>query len=561
MKLLKKYKNVLIIGTIFSILTILLTIYQYKNNNYIYYWDTEGYYDSTMKLIGALNESFIETIKAILYTLMYSDYTYVPIVIPTLVMSVSGISRLIYTISITVFYTVPFIFIFLFIANSLLKDKKAKNLFIIISALACFPLLSYLSYMGYVDIGGLNIIMIIFLLSRNRKERITNNVIIGLLVMLLFFYRRWYMYYAVAFLITSFLFDLYNFIKSNNKKENLIKYTKKYLSIGIGIIVFIIVTVILNGILFNIMQKKFIDEFYIFRVLRNYKDIYDGYNKPLLEDIISIGNKFGYIIITLVITSIVIAIKNKKNIRQVLFLTFQMCICFIMFEFTQSHDTHHFLLYIINIMLLILYLFVNTNNKPINIIAIAIIIINLICYLPPINNLKCVLFFKKYGLVNNLEFTYNRNDIEEFENINNYINELSEEGYSFYINSSSSILNASMIVSYEIQKNLPPQSKYILEESNVDSRDGIPASLQKADYVLVTSPDQLHLKEGAQKIVTFINKVFLDENYKDILLPNYELANELEISGVKVYFFHRIDEITDDEYGNFASKAEEFMKN
>ena len=86
MKLLKKYKNVLIIGTIFSILTILLTIYQYKNNNYIYYWDTEGYYDTTMKLIGALNESFIETIKAILYTLMYSDYTYVPIVIPTLVM-------------------------------------------------------------------------------------------------------------------------------------------------------------------------------------------------------------------------------------------------------------------------------------------------------------------------------------------------------------------------------------------------------------------------------------------------------------------------------------------
>ena len=78
---------------------------------------------------------------------------------------------------------------------------------------------------------------------------------------------------------------------------------------------------------------------------------------------------------------------------------------------------------------------------------------------------------------------------------------------------------------------------------------------------MVTFPDQLHLKEGAQKIVTFINKVFLDENYKDILLPNYELANELEISGVKVYFFHRIDEITDDEYGNFASKAEEFMKN
>lgn len=565
MEKINRNKDIIIIGSIISILILILTIIQLNLTKFAYYWDYVGYYENALSVLSHFGQSFGIGIKKIIYTIFYNDYNYLAAILPSITMALLGKNRTVYTIGITIFYYIPFIFLFLIMIKNLFKESRYKNIYLIISLLTCLPLLTYLNYMGYVDIGGLNLIIILFLLTKKKESKILNNVFIGCILMILYFFRRWYMFYIVSFLVTLFIFDVYDFIKSYNKKDVFIKYLKKYLTIGFTMLAIVLSTFLINIILFKNDSVFILDwgNFYLIKLLfTKYGDLYSAYSRPLSSDLIAIGNKFGYIIIILVILSIILAIKNKKNIKQVVFLTVQTILCFILFENTQSHDIHHFLLYTVNLMMIVAYIFANSNKRITKGVIICVLLVNVIVSIPITYKNELVIKTKKIGLINNIDLNIlKREDIEEFEQINNEITKLSENNTKkIYVNASSSIINDSMIYSYDKTTGKSFNTKeFLLGVSHVDSRDGVPTSIKEADIIMVTDPDQIHMEPKNQKIITFINKIFLDKDYEHIMMNKFELIETKKIGDVNIYFFRKNADITDDEYNLFIKEAEEYI--
>ena len=561
-----KKKNLIIITCIIGIIILIVTFLKLKATKFVFYWDTTIFYDSAIQIKNVLIKNPIYTIINILKTMFYFDYNYLPAIIPAIFMSIFGENRISFTLATTVIFYIPFIFLFLNLIEPAFKDMKNKNFYLVVSTLTCLPILSYLNYMGYVDIAGLDIILAIYYLIRKKSDNnLKKNMLIGFLLILLYFFRRWYAYFSVSFLITLLIFDIYKIVKCRREKDEIKKICVEYLEIIFGILIVIFATIVLNALLFYEGANSPYNwkNFYLIKVLlSNYSEDYAGYKNSFAKDLAIIGNFIGYIIIALTIISIIISIRNKKKIKEVTFLTIQMLLCYAIFERTQSGDIHHYLLYVINIMIIVSIELANTNNKILRRVMAGILIFNFIISEPFCYNIGLVKFLKKYYIVNNIDLKVAiRDDMDELEKICVRLAELSENGEkNIYVNSSSAILNRSIIRNYEIQdENAYKSKEYILDVSDIDSRDGVPEKIKIADYILVTSPTQTHRGIENQKIVDYINKMFLSEEFKNEFSKKFELEENLKLGDIDIYIYKKIKETDDDDYNNLKIEAEKYI--
>ena len=148
--------------------------------------------------------------------------------------------------------------------------------------------------------------------------------------------------------------------------------------------------------------------------------------------------------------------------------------------------------------------------------------VNIILLLPFFNECKPIIKLKNYGLLIDFDFKPAvREDIDELQKIDEYIEELSENSTKrIFINSSSTTLNSSIITYFEKSLNINYNSKpYLIPICDVDKRDGVPLQIFYADIVVVTNPDQIHLDANEQKIVSYINKLFINNQSARISLP------------------------------------------
>lgn len=564
-----KIKNSIFIIT--SILIILITYIYMKNTKTIYFWDNVGYWGSSMGIVDLLKISPKECIKDIISSILFLDYTNLPACIPAICMSIISKSRITYTISITIFYVLPSIYLLLDICNKLLKKNKNVKLKIflnIFTVLTATPLILSLSFDGYVDIGGLIILLLIIkiylfkLEPKEGKKYIFKLITIGILLMTSFFFRRWYVYWILSFLGACFIYDLLNIIKIGKKdKEKLklaiIECLKKYIIIGLTMLGVVLITIILYYLKF---RNNSIENFYLYKLLfYDYSYAYSAYQKGFMHELLNFLNHIGLInIIIAMITFVYLKLRkdeNKNKVVNILFL--QMIICFILFEKAQSHEVHHLLLYLPALTI------INTigikelieNRKKISNIIITIFLINIILLFPCFNNSKIITKAKNCGLL--MDFNFKpviREDIEELEEVKEYIESLCENTTNkVYLNSSSIILNSSIISNFNRSMNISyTYMPNLLGISEVDKRDGVPLQILSADIVIVTSPDQIHLSPDDQKMVSYINKIFIN---KEGICNNFELINTMKLDDIDIYFYKKNKEFTGEEKEKFHIDA------
>lgn len=576
----KKNKNTIIKNMTFIISALLILIITYiymKNTKTIYFWDNAGYWGNSMGLADLLKTSPKVCIKEIISSILFSDYTYLPSIIPTIGMVFFSKSRMTYTIINTIFYVIPVIYLLLNIINKLLKDINNKKLKIFLNALTVLivtPLLLNLNFDGYVDIGGLIILLLIIniyffkLNCKEGKKYIFKLIIIGILLMTLFFYRRWYVYWIISFLVANVLYDIARIIKlSKTEKEKvkaeIIECIKKYIIIGLSMIGVVLAT---TAIYYFKFRNNGLKNFYLYKLLfYDYSYSYEAYQKGFIHEVLNFLNHIGLInIIILVITVIYLNIKKQKDktenkIVNTLFV--QMIICFILFEKTQSHEIHHLLLYLPSLVIINIIGIKNLLKNKIKIakILITIFMINILLLLPCFNECKPIIKLKNYGLL--IDFNFKpvvREDIEELEKIDEYINEISENSTKkIYLNSSSTVLNSSIITYFERSMNTNYEYKtYLLPISQVDNRDGVPLQILNADIVIVTNPDQIHLSDKDQKIISYINKMFINN---EGIAKNFEKINTMKLDDMEVYFYKKNKDFTNTEKEEFHINTNEIV--
>ena len=126
-----------------------------------------------------------------------------------------------------------------------------------------------------------------------------------------------------------------------------------------------------------------------------------------------------------------------------------------------------------------------------------------------------------------------RNDIPVLNIMAAELQKLSLDGKRIYMIASSTVINDDILRKIDMPDKLLAVDG-LMCSSHVDLRDGFPVDFLRADYVLVADPDQLHLGEDAQRVVT----VLADQVERGNLSQKYKCIKEYQLDGsvvVKMY--------------------------
>lgn len=510
-------KNIIYFLIIALIVNILAVLYITKSS-VIYFWDDATYWDISRKIAsGAINEGgFWRNVYASVGT---QNYNYIAALPSAFLARLFGESRLVYVLGLVNMYLLPS-----FIAVYLLARKvsKAPKIATAIVILIC-PSTMFLTFNGFVDIGGLLICLLCFNLyyAKNGEGRIWRYALIGALLVLMMLWRRWYAFFAVSF-VTAMLADC-------------VLFKRKWQGAA--------VTIAVCALLLTLCFRDFL----INQLIRDYGSLYADYKFSVSTDFKLITRYFGVIFIAVLAAASVAAGIKKKETRTV-FIWLQMIVCLFMFISTQTHGQQHLLLYVPSLIMLTL-ITIKHINKEWMLIGISVLALahSLNVYIPRLQP-KSLNEIKGYALIPNFSMLpQSRGDTDEILALKQKLDTTVYDGDTLGVLASSFVLNE------DILKNVQPslgvkqiRDNYIVSLPQVDSRDRDLSALYNVNYVLVALPAQTHLAEGSQTVVTEAVRSF--ENYTDIATAYIEIPEcEAVIGDITVKLFWRVrDELPSD---------------
>ena len=442
----------------------------------VYFWDDATYWDMSRSVLsGALGDGFWQKVYASIGT---SDYNYVAALPPAAWMAIFGTGRVSYVAGLIVMYLIPSVLLIYRLSTKLSKAP----MFSFITAVFMLPATLFIAAMGFADVGGLLMMLACYDLyyKRNGREGAPiRYIFIGILLVMMMIYRRYFAFFAVSF-VTAMLIDCILF----RRKWRNVMIACASAAVFMLLAFFPFVT----GILF-----------------KDYGTLYSSYKFPITTDLKFIARYFGLITILVLAAVPVISWVRKKESRPV-FCWVQLIVCCSMFMATQTHATHHLLLYIPALAVLSILL-INCVSKRITLFALVILVAaNLISPVIPREQPKNIQEIKTAAILPSFSMLPDvRDDIEELILAKRKLDTFIPEGSTCGVMASSFVINDSILRNAEPSLNMKStrEPDYIIALPEVDSRDYARLDeIYNAEYILIANPAQTHLAEGEQSIVT-----------------------------------------------------------
>ncbi len=521
-----KYLPYIIVGGV-CLITLIWGILYTVISKTVYFWDDATYWEiSRMLTERPFNLQFF---KDIYNSIITADYNYLSAVSVALWMKVFGGTRVSYIIAITLMYLIP---AQLMIYKLCAKLSKAPWVAYLITVLS-IPSLSYLTFIGFIDVGGVLIGVSCYYLYYTdafKKRPWAKYVILGLLLAVIMLYRRYFAFFAVSF-ITAMAIDVILF-----------KRSIRGLFITLGTIAGVI------GILFF--------PFVINILLKDYGNLYSGYKYNIFIDLKLITRYYGLLFLIMAFAFVPYVIKRKRDTKCI-FPLLQISVCFSMFVTTQTHGQQHLLLYVPGLVTLII-LGLNAINRY-SVFA-GVSLITAITFLSPviprqqpdnIQQIKGLALIPTYSLK-----AEKRGDINHIAALKRSLDKAIPQGETCGVLASSFVLNASILLNVEPSLNRTPQREdsYIVGLPEVDSRDWWRLEeIYNCNYILVASPAQTHLAEGEQKIITEAVSSF---NNKTDIAQFFEPVSGFEekIGGINIKLYKRMGDVSETAKVQFKSR-------
>lgn len=562
-----KFKFINIERTLLKIIVYLLLIiaaiiFTYKyviNEAPIYIFDYSGYFEHFKNLGNTLTTSFSAFLKSVYISMQQSDYNLTSVVPLMPIYILFGSSRYWYILSLVLIYLIPSVIVIELISKHIfIKEDKNYQLELLFPVFVL--LLSFIytrlwspTLRGLSDICGLLFISISYLIILKKPLNKKNNplwmILLGFCIYIPFLFRRWYAYYVVSFLISLFIFDLYNFVKSCDNKFNAKQfkiYFINYLYIGLSIIISAI-----------LLQYSFLKRI----INENYGEMYSSFQTTLKGHIDSFINEFGYVIVTLLIISIVLSLLKKKYRKENLFCLSNILIFSIMFSRVQMMGVHHYLgislFVIISVIIGLRLIFESINQKSIKLLFLIFILV-----IFSINFSTTYIFRNKsvkYISQNNKYYKFRYENFDELqrliEDLKNISMDDSDKNIKFSVISDSEILSDNLIYllgDYNIRDN-------IVYTNHVDSRDDITVNALLTEYVVVTNFAQTGTNENGQHVISIPNDyIFKSEKFGNnymLYSGPYYLDND-----VQAYIYRKKGAISIQDANNYFNVMYKYNK-
>ncbi|WP_275155810.1 hypothetical protein [Citrobacter koseri] len=346
---------------------------------------------------------------------------------------------------------------------------------------------------GYPDIIAMIPLLLAFIAANknpaSQSINIKNALFIGCMLWLPFLFRRWYAYTIVSFYVVVPLIDI---VWSNNKSYFKAAYYTciNYLIAGVTSICLVL-----------LFQKELAVN--VFNT--DYANIYSAYSLPFLDSLNKTLYHYGLLFIAISILCITLSSVFIKESRKLLAsTTLMLIVSYILFTKTQAPGYQHEIPFATWLIIPVIIAF-NQKLKAIkdkNIKALLCIIVILISSTYTItslirsslsSNLHASIFPQKV-------YPLTLNNYDNYLDMVDYLIKLTvtKERKSFSVISSGYALNQDLI-KYMAKGRL---DRAFQVTPDVDLRDGMPARSLLSDYLVVTTPPDIHLPQGQNVIKT-----------------------------------------------------------
>ena len=498
----------------------------------VFFWDNAGFWITSAELSEIIFSDPREFIGRVVYSIFNSDYNYIPAVAPALIMRIFGTSRLVFILSIVNLYYIPVVATLYLISKEATPSLSKGNIAAFITTLIALPMIPYITVLGFLDVGGVFIMMVIlFIFLKSDKNEF--GFLGGVLICILTIFRRWYIVFTIAFLFCGLLYSL------------LTGKFKKYAVMALGFVM-----------LFLLFFQGYLTE----RLMgRYFADRYYAYRFPIGTDIRLFLRHFGFVLVIGIVIYIIFALwqykksddEQKKAIASLLFLFSLIITMFLILTRIQTHGQQHLLLYAAPFSLIILWLYngldIIFKGQVTRLIIYAVAFFCTISVFLPRTQPRYLAELTTYAPFPSFAvYPIIREDANELIALDEFLRNL--DGRTA-IMASSFTINPDLIAragaSLNPTRPLAP-AEHILFLPDVDRRDGRPYNIVYADYILVAYPIQTHLAPSEQQVVAVPAQMLLEETEFSQAFEKMDNTFYLR-DGIIVYIFRRIRPNTDEE--------------
>ena len=519
------HKNLIFFLIIAAVVNILAVIY-IKAGKFIYFWDDATYWDISRSLASSAAKG-AEFWHAVYNSTITQDYNYIAALPSALLVKLFGESRLVFVLGLTNMYLIPSYILIYMLAHKVSKAPKiALSLVILL-----FPVMMFITFNGFVDIGGMFMCFLCFNLyftKKGHKDGLWRYILIGILLTFMMLWRRWYAFFSVSFL-TAMIADCLLF------KRKWYKAALSALTAAAVLLLFF---------------RGFLTE----RLMQDYGSLYAGYKFSVMTDFKLITRYFGLIFtVALAVCSVAAGIKKKET--RTVFMWLQIIVCLFMFLSTQTHGQQHLLLYVPSLVMLTLIIIRHISKEWMLIALSALALLHTVNVYIPRKQPSNIQEIKHLALIPDFSMLpVKRDDTEDILALKRKIDTTVYEGDNLGVLASSFTINEDILKNAEPSLGVKPiRPDYIVSLPQVDSRDRDLSALYNVNYILAVFPAQTHLADGSQTVVTEAVRSF--EEYTDIATA-YEEVPECAsvIDGMTVRLFHRVRAETQSDIQAFESR-------
>ena len=487
-----------------------------------FFWDNAGYWRMAADLSEMVFRSPLEFIRTIVNSVFTSDYHLLPAVVPACVMAVFNTSRMAFILAIVNFYVVPLWAVLYAVvqANGRCKGSAADGtqaatdgtqaasdetqatsggtqaasdgtqaavtepagiakhtrrppgfIRFVIAAAGLF-FVPYLAVVGFPDVGG---VVFAFSCAYLFFYSGDDGFLSGLLLCASMMFRRWFVFYAIVFLVLALVYTLLD----KGRRSRLV-----WLLFGFGAPMVLIFQGYVSGVLLR----------------ENFAEIYEAYSFALSTDIKFTLYYFGIVfILAAAVYSVYSAIKTKGRFTAAWPLLCAVLV-FLLFVSVQSFGMQHLLLFAAPFGIVCVKA---PSERRLKLPALGITALCLISVFIPREQPGSIHEIKGYSVLPSYSvYPQIREDAGALVALDAYVRELDGP---VAVLASSFTLNPDLLSlvgpSFDPLSPLRANGQ-VMQLGAVDKRDGLPYALEFAEYLVVADPVQTHLDPGQQRIVT-----------------------------------------------------------
>lgn len=508
----------------------------YSRERFIYFWDFGGF-ASVVNNIAPLFPKNWERILEYLRTSLFTDYNYYYALFLIPIARILGPSRGHYLAGVVFLYQIPFTLAIGFLYNQLV-EKRSRLLFwsaVIIAII--IPNTWAPTLRGYPDVVGTFFLCLamVFYLLRYPEQKWWQYGIAGISLAWSAIFRRYNLYGAVAFYLTAVILLTVDFISCRKWRPFLIR----------GMLV------ILSGIVFLATLYLFDEPFLLNVLTTNYYTLYSSY-------LVDINSTFNFLVFQYGIVFWIFAIfgyvagfiYHPNNRRSLLFVFLWGIILSSIWIFYVRQAAVQYTLSITIFVAIGLVSFLQFAILKLKLIPRSLLIGLFLIFV----GINFLLSFKIYSfsattppnflsrfVSTDIAPKY-RYDYGEVMHLIDYMRTIAGNGESIYVADSSYVMNYDILLKGEQQRYPMDDKLNLLITPQIDSRDSYPLEpLILADYVIVSSPLQVHLPKDNQRVVTYVYDAFM--NHWDIARDFEEVPVQFQLGTnkeIKLRIYQRI---------------------